>query len=192
MLISRHAKSIGFVQLDVMDAAALEHLVNRFDDLHCLVNAAGIIARRDEFDVTRFTDVLEVNLIAVQRLSTMCYPKLKSGGGSILNIGSLDSHLGAPHSPGYAASKGGVVQLTKSLAAAWAVDGIRVNALAPGWIETAFTEPLRNDPERNAAGSLGATGGGCTDRAFFVVVRGFVHHWDRAACGWWLPLPMIL
>lgn len=144
-------ESIRFVELDVTDALAAEQLVNRFDDLHCLVNAAGIIARQDEFDATRFTDVLEVNLIAVQRLSTLCYPKLKSGGGSILNIGSLYSHLGAPHSPGYAASKGGVVQLTKSLAAAWAVDGIRVNALAPGWIETAFTEPLRNDPERNAA-----------------------------------------
>ena len=90
-------KSIGFVELDVTDAAVLEHLVNRFDDLHCLVNAEGIIARQDEFDVTRLTDVLEVNLIAVQCLSTLCYPKLKSGGGRILNIGSLYSHLGAPH-----------------------------------------------------------------------------------------------
>jgi len=80
-----------------------------------------------------------------------------------------------------------VVQLTKSLAAAWAIDDIRVNALAPVWIETAFTEPLRDDPERNAAGSLGATGGGCTGRAFFVVVRGFVHHWGLAAGGWRLP-----
>ena len=65
-------ESIRFVELDVTDAAAVELLVNRFDDLHCLVNAAGIIARQDEFDVTLFTDVLEVNLIAVQRLSTLC------------------------------------------------------------------------------------------------------------------------
>ena len=66
-----------------------------------------------------------------------------------MNIGSLYSHFGAPHAPGYAASKGGVVQLTKSLATAWAPNGIRVNALVPGWIETAFTKAIRNDPESN-------------------------------------------
>ena len=66
-----------------------------------------------------------------------------------MNIGSLYSKLGAPHAPAYAASKGGVVQLTKSLAVAWAPKGIRVNVLMPGWIKTNFTESLRKDPERN-------------------------------------------
>jgi NAD(P)-dependent dehydrogenase (short-subunit alcohol dehydrogenase family) len=71
-------------------------------------------------------------------------------GSSVVLVGSLYSSLGAAHAPAYAASKGGVVQLAKSLALAWARDGIRVNALAPGWIATTFTEPLRADPARNA------------------------------------------
>lgn len=142
---------IRTVELDVTDACAVEQLTAKLGELHCLVNAAGIIAREREYCAVQFASVLDVNLVAAHRLSTLCHPKLKATGGSIVNIGSLFSQLGSAHSPGYAASKGGVIQLTKSLAAAWAVDGVRVNALAPGWIETPFTESLRNDPERNNA-----------------------------------------
>jgi NAD(P)-dependent dehydrogenase (short-subunit alcohol dehydrogenase family) len=73
-----------------------------------------------------------------------------AGGGAILNIASMFAFFGAPHAPAYAASKGGVAQLTKSLAIAYAKEGIRVNALAPGWIETAMTAVPRANPERNA------------------------------------------
>ena len=127
----------------------LESLIKDCGELDHLVNSAGVIRRQEEYNTDDFASVLEVNLTAIHRLCTLCQPKLEASSGSILNIGSLYSKLGAPHAPAYAASKGGVVQLTKSLAVAWAPKGIRVNVLMPGWIKTNFTESLRKDPERN-------------------------------------------
>jgi len=85
------------------------------------------------------------------RMAVACRPALAKARGSIVNIASMHAIFGAPLSPAYAASKAGVVQLTKSLAVAWAEDGIRVNAIAPGWIETPMTIPARSDAGRNRA-----------------------------------------
>ena len=138
------------VDLDVRDARSVEAVVGKLPRLDVLVCAAGIIRRQEEFAPEVFEDVVDVNLSGAARVCTAGRPKM-ARGSSVVLIASLYSSLGAGHAPAYAASKGGVVQLAKSLALAWAKDGIRVNAVAPGWIATAFTEPLRADPDRNAA-----------------------------------------
>jgi NAD(P)-dependent dehydrogenase (short-subunit alcohol dehydrogenase family) len=140
---------IVFSRLDVRDRAAVDALASRFERLDVLVNCAGIIRRIDEHDPEVFDLVLDVNLSGTMRLCAACRPVLARSGGVILNTASLLSFVGGGLVPGYAASKGGVAQLTKSLAIAYARDGIRVNAIAPGWIATGFTEALQNDPARN-------------------------------------------
>jgi 2-deoxy-D-gluconate 3-dehydrogenase len=87
---------------------------------------------------------MDVNLTSAFLLSKAVYPHLKQvGGGKIINIGSMTSYFGAGYAPPYAASKGGIVQLSKSLALAWAADNIQVNALLPGWVETELTDGAR-------------------------------------------------
>jgi len=138
--------------LDVADDRAVAALVAGLDRLDILVNAAGMIVRAGgEFEVETFQRVVEVNLTGSMRLATACQPLLARQGGAIVNIASMLSFFGSGASPAYSASKGGVAQLTKSLAIAWAPDGIRVNAIAPGWIETTLTGPLQQDPARSAA-----------------------------------------
>lgn len=140
--------AISYRQLDVRDGAAIKELVAAQNHIHVLVNCAGINRRTDEFEPDIFEDVVAVNLHGTNRLITACRPKLK-GGGAVLNFASMFSFAGAGHAPAYAASKGAIAQLTKSLAIAFAGDDIRVNALAPGWIETAMTAPARADTGRN-------------------------------------------
>ena len=98
-----------------------------------------------------FSEVLAVNLHGTMRMCLACRESLVRSQGCVVNVGSLFSSLGAPHAPAYSASKGAVVQLTKSLAAAWAVDGVRVNAVAPGWIKTAFTQAVAASEDRSQA-----------------------------------------
>jgi NAD(P)-dependent dehydrogenase (short-subunit alcohol dehydrogenase family) len=143
---------IAVRSLDVTDADAVGALVAGLDRLDILVNGAGMIVRAGgEFEVETFQRVVEVNLTGTMRLATSCRPLLARRGGAIVNIASMLSFFGSGAAPAYSASKGGIAQLTKSLAIAWAADGIRVNAIAPGWIETALTGPLREDPARSAA-----------------------------------------
>ena len=97
-----------------------------------------------------FRRLIEVNLIGTMRCCLAAHPLLKRSGGAIVNTASMLSTFGGPLVPAYSASKGGVAQLTKSLAAQWAMDGVRVNAVAPGWIETGMTQGLRDAPERAA------------------------------------------
>jgi NAD(P)-dependent dehydrogenase (short-subunit alcohol dehydrogenase family) len=139
----------GIVPLDVTDTDAVNAFAAGFDALAVLVNAAGILRLREEYDPAVFASVIDVNLTGAMRLCTACRPALAKARGAIVNIASIHALFGAPLSPAYAASKAGVAQLTKSLAVAWGPDGIRVNAIAPGWIETPMTVPARSDETRN-------------------------------------------
>lgn len=141
----------GIEPLDITDREAVAAFGARFDTLDVLVNAAGVLRLREEYDPAVFTAVVDVNLAGTMRLCVACRPALAAGRGAIVNIASMHALFGAPLSPAYAASKAGVAQLTKSLAVAWAKDGIRVNAIAPGWIETPMTVPARSDEKRNRA-----------------------------------------
>lgn len=138
--------------LDVTDGAAIAALIGSLPRLDVLVNCAGIIIREGrEFEPDTFAKVIDVNLNGTMRMCAAARQKLAaSGRGAIINTASMLSFFGSPFVPAYSASKGGVAQLTKSLAAAWADDGIRVNALAPGWIETELTKNLVQDEARSA------------------------------------------
>lgn len=115
-----------------------------------LVNCAGILRRGEEYELEVFRQVVEVNLTGTMRMCVAAHPFLAETGGAIVNTASMLSFFGGPLVPAYSASKGGVAQLTKALAVKWAADGIRVNAVAPGWIETEMTRGLREDKTREA------------------------------------------
>jgi NAD(P)-dependent dehydrogenase (short-subunit alcohol dehydrogenase family) len=132
--------------LDVCDVKSVEDLVAKIDRLDFLVNCAGIIRRETEYELDTFELVMDVNLLGTMRVCTACRHLMAKQGGSIVNIASMLSFFGSGLAPAYSASKGAVVQLTKSLAIAWAADHIRVNAIAPGWITTSFTQRLQDDP----------------------------------------------
>ncbi|PZU48241.1 MAG: 2-deoxy-D-gluconate 3-dehydrogenase [Sphingomonas sp.] len=143
---------VEFEELDVTDAAATAALVARFERLDILVNAAGIGVRFDEHRAEVFERTVAVNLTAPLRLSTLARPLMaKGGGGSVVNLSSMYATFGNAEAPGYSSSKGGIDQLTRSLAIAYAGDGIRVNAVAPGWIDTAMLAPLKAEDDIAAA-----------------------------------------
>lgn len=138
-------------QLDVRDPARVERFFAAFPKLDVLVNCAGVIQRDGkEFTPQGFAEVIDINLNGTQRCCHAAHAALKAAGGCIINTASMLSFFGSGHAPAYSASKGGVAQLTRSLAIAWASDGIRVNALAPGWIATDLTAALTQNSERSA------------------------------------------
>jgi NAD(P)-dependent dehydrogenase (short-subunit alcohol dehydrogenase family) len=138
-----------FSLLDVRNGDAVTALIGSFDRLNVLVNCAGVIRRHAEHQPEIFADVLDINLNGVMRCCTAARPLLARSRGCIVNTASMLSFFGGGLVPAYSASKGGVAQLTKSLAIAYAVDGIRVNAIAPGWITTPLTQALQEDPARS-------------------------------------------
>jgi NAD(P)-dependent dehydrogenase (short-subunit alcohol dehydrogenase family) len=139
------------VAADVREDKAMASLVNDLPRLDALINCAGTIRRGAEHDVHAFEEVLAINLTGTMRACSLARARLKAAAGAIVNTASMLSYFGGGLVPGYSASKGGVAQLTKSLAIAYAPDGVRVNAIAPGWVETKLTQPLRDDPERARA-----------------------------------------
>ncbi len=138
---------------DVRDGAAVQalvaDLVANHGPLDVVVNCAGVIRRGAEHDPVAFADTVDINLNGTMRVCAAARPALAARRGCIINTASMLSFFGGGLVPGYSASKGGVAQLTKSLAIAYAADGIRVNAVAPGWIATPLTQALQDDAARS-------------------------------------------
>jgi len=143
-------------------AESLGHSSPRLD---ILVNNAGISradATPEEMTDDTWLQVIDTNLNSVFKCCRSAHPLMKEHGGKIINIGSMYSLFGTPFIPNYAASKGAIVQLTKSLATAWARNNIQVNSILPGWISTDLTKGVEADKkmvaqieERTPAGRFG-------------------------------------
>jgi NAD(P)-dependent dehydrogenase (short-subunit alcohol dehydrogenase family) len=144
------AAGIKHHTLDVRDGAAVQSFVEGLGELQAVVCCAGVIRRGAELDPAVFAEVVDINLNGTMRVAAAARPALKATKGCIVNTASMLSFFGGGLVPGYSASKGGVAQLTKSLAIAYAADGIRVNAVAPGWIATPLTQALQDDAARSA------------------------------------------
>ena len=153
-------KVIG-LDIDVADEASIANAVSaaakEFGRLDVLVNNAGIAVRKQpqEYSAAEWDQVMDVNLKGTFLCARAAYPHMvEAGGGSIVNIGSMTSIFGMDWVSSYSASKGGVVQFTRSLAIAWAGDGIRVNAILPGWIRTELTSGYWTNPDNEDRFSL--------------------------------------
>lgn len=150
-LEQRGAKAIS-VTADVTDKAAVADMVARvgreLGRIDILINNAGINIRKppQALDIEEWDRVIKTNLTSAFLCSQAVYPAMKAaGGGKIINIGSMMSIFGASFAPAYAASKGGIVQFTRSCAVAWAPDNIQANAVLPGWIDTDLTKRARQE-----------------------------------------------
>jgi len=141
----------AFIALDVADESSCRAMIaqaaDRFGRVDILVNNAGTSIRKppETYTAAEWHAVLDTNLTGAFLCSQAAHPVMKrSGGGKIINIGSMFALFGSAYAAPYAASKGALVQLTKSLAAAWAADDIQVNAILPGWIDTELTRDARH------------------------------------------------
>lgn len=143
-----------FVPLDITSAEscslAVDAVIERYGRIDILINNAGMNVRKLPQDLgeAEWQSVIDTNLSGAFRCARAAYPHMKAaGGGKIINIASMYAIFGAPMVAAYAASKGGVVQLTKSLAAAWAENNIQVNCIVPGWLDTDLTRAARREVE---------------------------------------------
>ena len=138
------------LEADVTDeasvAALFAQVAERCGRLDILVNNAGTTVRKpvDQLALAEWHQVMDTNLTSAFLCCRAAHPLFKqAGGGKVINIGSMMSIFGAPYAPAYGASKGGIVQLTRAMAASWAADQIQVNAILPGWIATDLTQAAR-------------------------------------------------
>ena len=162
-----------FIQVDVRDPCSIgdlgESVVQELGGLHILVNNAGTNDRKqpEEYALEEWQAIIDTNLTSAFVASQKVYPHMsRAGGGKIINIGSMMSIFGASFTVPYASSKGGIVQMTKGMACAWAKDNVQVNAVLPGWIDTTLTREARQQVEglhdrveaRTPAGRWGVPG----------------------------------
>jgi 2-deoxy-D-gluconate 3-dehydrogenase len=143
---------VEFVELDVLKEAscqrAVQHAAERYGRLDILVNNAGTSIRKQPEDLTAqdWHLVMNTNLTSAFLCSQAAYPHMVSvGGGKIINIGSMMSIFGMPYATPYAASKGGIMQMTRAMATAWAKDNIQINTVLPGWVDTDLTRSARQE-----------------------------------------------
>jgi 3-oxoacyl-[acyl-carrier protein] reductase len=147
-------EELDYMQLDVAHAGAIEAFAPQLERLDVLVLAQGaVIYRRGEFALDGFRHVLEVNLISLMACAAKFHPLLKAAGGSLIIVSSTAAYHATKGNPAYNASKTGAVGLTRTLAQAWAEDGIRVNGIAPGLVDTKMTKATTDNPKR-LAGAL--------------------------------------
>ena len=132
--------TMQLLKLDVTNDISIDAALEQIGRLDILVNNAGMVKRALEFQSENFADVINTNLLGVQRMAQHCLPKLALTRGCIINVASMWSYFGSRTAPGYTASKTGLVGLTRSLAHAWAEHGIRVNAICPGYVLTPLVE----------------------------------------------------
>lgn len=150
--LAARGASARFIATDVRDEASVDAMVSAsveaFGRIDILVNNAGVNLRRQpqDYSLAEWEALLSANLTSAFLCSRAVYPHMKqAGGGKIINVGSMMSLFGSAWATPYAATKGGIVQLTRGLAVAWAKDAIQVNAVLPGWIDTELTATARRE-----------------------------------------------
>ena len=140
---------LAYAQLNVSDARAIENFEASFERLDVLVLAQGaVIYRRGEFEMTGFRKVVEVNLMSLMACATRFHSTLRDSSGSLIIVSSTAAYHSTMGNPAYNASKTGAVGLTRTLGEAWAEDGIRVNGIAPGLVDTKMTRVTTSNPKR--------------------------------------------
>ena len=137
--------SMQVEQLDLTNDISIENLTNKVNKLDILINNAVHLKGGIEYRIENFADVVNVNLMGLMRICHIMLPKLAITQGNIVNISSANTNIVFPNSPSYVATKGGVDALTKSMAACWAEHKVRVNSVAPGWIEGKTINILKKD-----------------------------------------------
>jgi 3-oxoacyl-[acyl-carrier protein] reductase len=142
-------EGLHFSRVDVSDAASIQAFAPSFERLDVLVLAQGAVEyRRAEFEDATFRRVVDVNLNSVMSCASLFHPLLKAAGGAVIVVSSISAYRAALGTPAYAASKAAALSLTRSLGAAWAHDGIRVNGIAPGLVATKMTRVTTGNPQR--------------------------------------------
>jgi len=143
---------LNYAQVDVSDAASIAAINPSFDKLDVLVLAQGtVIYRRGEFEMDGFRKVVEVNLMSLMACASKFHMTLKASSGTMIIVSSTAAYHSTKGNPAYNASKTGAVGLTRTLGEAWAEDGIRVNGIAPGLVDTKLTKVTTDNPKRRDA-----------------------------------------